>query len=52
MTEEEIINADVMDYYDEFSEWLMHNYQICNGDDLARYLEDGDKFELFLRSKP
>ena len=51
MTDDEIANEDVMDYYDEFSEWLMHNFPIHNSDDLVRYFEDGDKFEQFLRDR-
>jgi hypothetical protein len=52
LTDEQIANADPMDYYDEFNEWLMKNvFPICNGDDLVRAFEDGDKFEEFLRSR-
>ena len=53
MTDEEIANADRMDYYDEFSDWLMNNYgeQIWNSDSLGRLFEDGDKFEEFLRTR-
>ncbi len=53
MTEEEIANADPMDYYDEFNEWLMKNYaeSIFNSDGLVRHFEDGDKFEKFLRGR-
>lgn len=36
-------------YYEPYSEWLMKNYAICNGDDLVRHLERGDGFEQFLR---
>ncbi len=52
LTDDEIANADPMDYYDEFNEWLMQNMPyICNGDDLLRHFEDGDKFEQFLRAR-
>ena len=43
--------GDAMDYYEEYSEWLMANCSIANGDDLVRYLEDGDKFEQFLKER-
>ena len=50
--DDEIANADPMDYYDEFNEWIMKNcYPIANGDDLLRNFEDGNKFEEFLRSR-
>ena len=53
MTDDEIANADPMDYYDDFNDWLMKNYaeMIFNSDSLVRLFEDGDKFEEFLRDR-
>jgi len=43
---------DPMDYYEEYSDWLMKNISpICNGDDLVRHLEAGTGFEDFLKEK-
>ena len=44
-------SLDPMDYYEEYSEWLMRNYpeHIHNGDSLVLALEDGFGFEEFLR---
>lgn len=42
-------DVEPYDRYDEYSEWLMKNYMICNGDDLVRHLERGDGFDDFLR---
>lgn len=42
-------DAEPFDYYDDYSEWLMKNYLIANGDDLVRHLEAGTEFDDFLR---
>ena len=49
--QDEDCDVEPFDYYDEYSEWLMRNYPICNGDDLVRHLERGDGFEEFLNGR-
>jgi len=53
MSESEFEGEDVMDSYEEYAEWLMKNYaeKIYNSDSLVRLLEDGDKFDEFLRER-
>ena len=48
--------GDPMDYYEEYSEWLMQkdraaDLMICNGHDLVRHLEAGTGFDEFLADK-
>ena len=42
-------DVEPFDYYDEYSDWLMKNYPICNGDQLVAHLESGTGFDEFLR---
>lgn len=52
MSHDPIDDADPMDYYDEYSEWLMNNvYPICNGDDLVRHFEASTRFDEFLEQR-
>lgn len=39
---------DPMDYYEEFSEWLIKYKLVANKDDLVEKFEDGFTFEEFL----
>lgn len=45
-------DADPMDYYEEYSEWLMSgrnsDLMICNGDSLVRHLESATRFDEFM----
>ena len=43
--------GDPFDHYEEYSEWLMKNEMICNGDDLVRHLESATRFDEFLRNR-
>ena len=46
------VDADPMDYYEEYSEWLLANVPyICNGDDLVRHLESATRFDEFLEGR-
>ena len=38
-------------YYDEFSDWLMKNEFVCNGDMLIGLMENPAKFEEFISEK-
>lgn len=44
-------DIDMTDYYEEFSDWIMKNYPICNGDMLVEFLEDDDIFQQFLNER-
>ena len=47
-------DADPMDYYDEYSDWLLARAAdlcICNGDDLVRHLESATRFDEFLEGR-
>jgi len=48
---DDLANADPMDYYSEYCDWLMQNEYICNGDDLVRQFEDSNKFDQFLKDR-
>lgn len=43
-------DADPMDYYEEYSEWLMRNEMVWNGDRLIELFEDAHRFDEFLES--
>lgn len=45
------MELDPMDYYDEFSDWIMKTEIVCNGDQLIGFLEDDALFARFLESK-
>lgn len=45
------MKLDPMDYYDEFSDWIMKTEIVCNGDQLIGFLEDDAMFSRFLESK-
>ena len=50
MTDEELANAEPMEYYEEYCDYLMGQTDllICNGDDLVRHFESSTYFEEFL----
>ena len=46
--EDELIDADPMDYYEEYSEWLCNNELCWNGNRLVELLESAHRFDEFL----
>lgn len=44
-------DADPMDYYEEYSEWLMANEPVWNGARLIDLLENCHRFDEFLAER-
>ena len=43
--------GDPFDHYEEYSDWLMKRYPICNGDDLVLHFEAATGFDEFLEER-
>jgi len=46
-----LIDADPLDYYEEYSEWLIRRFDCCNGKQMLEYFEDATDFEIFLTER-
>ena len=44
-------NADPMDYYSEYCDWLMRNEMVWNSQRLVDLFESGHRFEEFLEER-